>query len=51
MNYANVREIRMIDMMKPAEESPADFSRESIHRRIKWGKNAMKVAADPDNVA
>jgi NTE family protein len=42
MKYALVNEIRMIDMMKPAEESAADFSRETILRRISAGYDAAR---------
>jgi NTE family protein len=42
MNYALVNEIRMIDVMKPAEESAADFSRETILRRISAGYDAVR---------
>jgi NTE family protein len=42
MNYALVNEIRMIDVMKPAEESAADFSRETILRRISAGYDAAR---------
>jgi NTE family protein len=37
MKYALVKQILMIDMKKPAEESAADFSRETISRRITAG--------------
>ena len=42
MKYALVNEIRMIDVMKPAEESAADFSRETILRRISAGYDAAR---------
>ena len=42
MNYALLREIRMIDIKKPAEENGADFSRETILRRISAGYEATK---------
>ncbi len=42
MNYVLVNEIRMIDVMKPAEESAADFSRETILRRISAGYDAAR---------
>jgi hypothetical protein len=37
MNYAHVQQIRMIEMNEPAQEGPADFSRETILRRISAG--------------
>ena len=42
MNYALVNEIRMIDVKKPAEESAADFSRETILRRISAGYDSAR---------
>src|ERR1035441_213000 len=42
MKYADVREIRMIEMNKPAEESAMDFSRETILRRISAGYDAAR---------
>jgi hypothetical protein len=42
MNYALLREIRMIDIKKPADENLADFSRETILRRIGAGYEATK---------
>jgi predicted acylesterase/phospholipase RssA len=44
MKYAHVREIRMIDMKKPAVESAGDFSRETILRRIEAGYDATRSA-------
>ena len=42
MKYVLVNEMRMIDVMKPAEESAADFSRETILRRISAGYDAAR---------
>ena len=42
MNYALLREIRMIDIKKPGDENLADFSRETILRRIGAGYEATK---------
>ena len=46
MNYAQVRQIRMIEMNKPAEESPSDFSRETILRRISAGYDQTRAALE-----
>jgi predicted acylesterase/phospholipase RssA len=42
MNYALLREIRMIDIKKPDKDSAVDFSRETILRRISAGYDAAK---------
>jgi NTE family protein len=42
MNYALLRQIRMIDIEKPPQENLADFSRETILRRIRAGYEATK---------
>jgi NTE family protein len=44
MNYALVRQIRMIDMNKPAEESASDWSPETIARRIRAGYDQTRAA-------
>ena len=46
MNYALVRQIRMIDIMKPAEESASDFSRETILRRLSAGYDHMRSSLE-----
>jgi Patatin-like phospholipase len=46
MNYALVRQIRMIDMNKPAEESGSDWSPEAISRRISAGYDQTKAALE-----
>lgn len=47
MSYHHIQnEIRMIDMQKPAEESPGDFSRESILRRISTGYDQTRAALE-----
>jgi NTE family protein len=46
MDYALVKQIYMIDMKKPAEESAADFSRETILRRISAGYDQMRSALE-----
>ena len=44
MNYALVRQIRMIDMKKPAGESGSDWSPEAISRRISAGYEQTRAA-------
>jgi NTE family protein len=44
MNYALIKQIRMIDMKKPAEESASDFSPETISRRISAGYEQTRTA-------
>jgi NTE family protein len=46
MNYALVRQIRMIDMNKPAEESASDWSPETIARRISAGYDQTRAALE-----
>jgi len=46
MNYALVKQMYMIDMKKPAEESAADFSRETILRRISAGYDQTRSALE-----
>ncbi len=46
MNYALVRQIRMIDMNKPAEESASDWSPETIARRIRAGYDQTRAALE-----
>jgi predicted acylesterase/phospholipase RssA len=46
MNYALVREIRTIDIKKPAREILVDFSRDTISRRIKAGYEATKSSLE-----
>jgi NTE family protein len=46
MNYALVKQIRMIDMKKPAEESASDFSSETILRRISAGYDQTRSALE-----
>lgn len=44
MNYALVRQIRMIDMKKPAGESGSDWSPRAIARRISAGYEQTRAA-------
>ena len=46
MNYALVRQIRMIDMKKPAEESGSDWSPEAISRRLSAGYEQTRAALE-----
>ena len=46
MSYHHIRHIHMIDMKKPAEDSPGDFSRESILRRISAGYDQTRAALE-----
>jgi NTE family protein len=46
MSYHHIRHISMIDMKKPAEDSPGDFSRESILRRISAGYDQTRAALE-----
>ncbi len=46
MGCHHIRQIRMIDMQKPAEDSPGDFSRESILRRISAGYHQAMTAPE-----
>jgi hypothetical protein len=47
MNHHDlVRQIRMIDMKKPAEESASDWSPEAISRRINAGYEQTKSALE-----
>ena len=46
MNYALVRQIRMIDMNKPAEDSASDWSPEAITRRIRAGYDQTRAALE-----
>jgi NTE family protein len=46
MNYALVRQIRMIDMNKPAGESASDWSPETIARRISAGYEQTRAALE-----
>jgi NTE family protein len=46
MNYAHVRQIRMIDMKKPAEESGSDWSPEAISRRLSAGYDQTRSALE-----
>ena len=46
MSYELIGEIRMIDMQKPAGDSDADFSRETILRRISDGYDATRRALE-----
>lgn len=46
MNYALLREIRMIDIKKPDNDSAVDFSRETILRRISAGYDAAKQSLE-----
>ena len=46
MNYALVRDIRMIDIKKPADESATDFSRETILRRIDAGYEQTRASLE-----
>jgi len=46
MNYALVRQIRMIDMHKPTGESASDWSPEAVARRIRAGYDQTKAALE-----
>jgi hypothetical protein len=46
MSYHHIRHISMINMKKPAEDSPGDFSRESILRRISAGYDQTRAALE-----
>src|SRR6266568_3678697 len=46
MNYAHVRQIRMIDMKKPAGESGSDWSPEAISRRLSAGYDQTRSALE-----
>jgi NTE family protein len=46
MNYALVRQIRMIDMKKPAGESGSDWSPEAISRRLSAGYEQTRAALE-----
>ena len=46
MSYHRIRQISMIDMKKPAEDSAGDFSRESILRRISAGYDQTRAALE-----
>ena len=48
MSYHRVRQISMIDMKKPAEDSAGDFSRESILRRISAGYDQTRAALEKE---
>jgi hypothetical protein len=41
-----VRQIRMIDMNKPAEDSASDWSPETIARRIRAGYDQTRAALE-----
>ena len=41
MEYVDLRHLHVIDMKKPAGDSPSDFSRESIERRLQEGHRQM----------
>jgi predicted acylesterase/phospholipase RssA len=51
MNYALIRQIRMIEMNKPAGESASDFSRETILRRLSTGYDQMRSALEETPLA
>ena len=46
MNYALVRQIRMIDMKKPAEESGSDWSPEAISPGFSAGYEQTRAALE-----
>lgn len=46
MNFAQLRDIRMIDIKKPDGDSAADFSRKAVLRRIKEGYEATKLSVE-----
>ena len=46
MGYHHVQRIHLIDMKKPAGDSPGDFSRESILRRISAGYDQTRAALE-----
>lgn len=51
MSYHHVRRIHLIDMKKPAEDSPGDFSRQSILRRISAGYDQTRAALEDMNMS
>ena len=46
MNYALVKQIRMIDINKPAGEMATDYSRETILRRISTGYDQTRSSLE-----
>jgi hypothetical protein len=46
MNYAPVRNVHAVDIMKPAGESPGDFTGEAIERRLGYGYRQMRGYLD-----
>jgi NTE family protein len=51
MNYTLLRELRTIEIEKPAQENLADFSRETILRRIRAGYEATKRSLEATPLA
>ena len=48
MKYVLVKQIRMIDINKPAGENPMDFSHETILRRISAGYDQTRAALEKE---
>jgi hypothetical protein len=46
MNYDPVRNVHAVDIMKPAGESPGDFTGEAIERRLDYGYRQMRGYLD-----
>jgi NTE family protein len=46
MNYELVRNVHAVDIMKPAGESPGDFTGEAIERRLDYGYRQMRGYLD-----
>jgi len=46
MNYHPVRNVHAVDIMKPAGESPGDFTGEAIERRLDYGYRQMRGYLD-----
>jgi hypothetical protein len=46
MTYDPVRNVHAVDIMKPAGESPGDFTGEAIERRLDYGYGQMRGYLD-----
>ena len=46
LNYDHVRHIHLINMNKPAQDSPGDFSRASIERRLSAGYDQCRAVLE-----
>jgi hypothetical protein len=46
INYEPVRNVHAVDIMKPAGESPGDFTAEAIERRLDYGYRQMRGHLD-----